>query len=203
MRRSLRDSIVGFSLLGGLLVFTFFSFWLRGVKLSSKNWYLFAEFNNASGLSKKSPVTYRGILVGSIEDILFTNESIKAKIVLNNPDIILPKPAFARALITDQDLDRKSQPLLLFDEPTAGLDPIASTRIEDLINNTNDKANGSSIVVSHVLSTIERTSEKVVMLYGGKFRWAGSIDEFKESNDPYVFQFRNGNLAGPMQPKDI
>ena len=98
MRRSLRDSIVGFSLLGGILVFTFFSFWLRGVKLSSKNWYLFAEFNNASGLSKKSPVTYRGILVGSIEDILFTNESIKAKIVLNNPDIILPKPAFARVV---------------------------------------------------------------------------------------------------------
>jgi phospholipid/cholesterol/gamma-HCH transport system substrate-binding protein len=98
MRRSLRDSIVGFSLLGGVLIFTFFSFWLRGVKLSSKNWHLFAEFNNASGLSKKSPVTYRGILVGSIEDILFTNESIKAKIVLNNPEIILPKPAFARVV---------------------------------------------------------------------------------------------------------
>ncbi len=98
MRRSLRDSIVGFSLLGGILTFTFFSFWLRGVRLSSKNWHLFAEFNNASGLSKKSPVTYRGILVGSIEDILFTNESIKAKIVLNNPEIILPKPTFARVV---------------------------------------------------------------------------------------------------------
>jgi len=98
MRRSLRDSIVGFSLLGGILIFTFFSFWLRGLKISSKSWYLFAEFNNASGLSKKSPVTYRGILVGSIEDILFTNESIRAKIVLNNPDIILPRPAFARVV---------------------------------------------------------------------------------------------------------
>ncbi|ABM71532.1 possible ABC transporter, ATP binding component [Prochlorococcus marinus str. MIT 9515] len=111
--------------------------------------------------------------------------------------------SFARALITEQDLDKKNKPLLLFDEPTAGLDPIASSRIEDLINKTNNKANGSSIVVSHVLSTIERTSEKVVILYGGKFRWAGSIDEFKESNDPYVFQFRNGNLNGPMQPKEI
>ena len=98
MRRSLRDSIVGFSLLGGILIFTFFTFWLRGIRLSSKNWYLFAEFSNASGLSKKSPVTYRGILVGSIEDILFTNESIKAKIVINNPEIILPKPAFARVV---------------------------------------------------------------------------------------------------------
>ncbi len=98
MRRSLRDSIVGFSLLGGILIFTFFSFWLRGVRLSSKNWHLFAEFNNASGLSKKTPVTYRGVLVGSIEDIIFTNELIKAKIVLNNSDIILSKPAFARVV---------------------------------------------------------------------------------------------------------
>ena len=98
MRRSLRDSIVGFSLLGGILLFTFFSFWLKGVRLSSKSWHLFAEFTNASGLSKKSPVTYRGILVGSIEDILFTNESIKAKIVLNNPDIILSKPVIAKVV---------------------------------------------------------------------------------------------------------
>ena len=111
--------------------------------------------------------------------------------------------SFARALITDQTLIRKTQPLLLFDEPTAGLDPIASSRIEDLINKTNEKANGSSIVVSHVLSTIERTSDRVLMLYGGKFRWAGSISEFKESNDPYVSQFRNGKIDGPMQPKDI
>jgi len=111
--------------------------------------------------------------------------------------------SFARALITDQTLISNTKPLLLFDEPTAGLDPIASSRIEDLINKTNDKASGSSIVVSHVLSTIERTSDKVLMLYGGKFRWSGSINEFKESKDPYVFQFRNGKLDGPMQPKDI
>ena len=98
MRRSVRDSIVGFSLLGGLIIFSLFSFWLRGIKLSSKNWHLFAEFSNASGLSKKSPVSYRGILVGSVEDIIFTNESIKAKVVLNNPDIMLPQPAFAKVV---------------------------------------------------------------------------------------------------------
>jgi phospholipid/cholesterol/gamma-HCH transport system substrate-binding protein len=121
MRRSLRDSIVGFSLLGGLLVFTFFSFWLRGVKLSSKNWYFFAEFNNASGLSKKSPVTYRGILVGSIEDILFTNESIKAKIVLNNPDIILTKPTFAR-VVTNSFLGGDVQVALETSEKTVPKD---------------------------------------------------------------------------------
>ena len=98
MRRSLRDSIVGFSLVGGLIIFTSFSFWLRGIKLSSKDWFIFANFNNASGLSRKSPVTYRGIIVGSIEDLIFTNESIKAKIVINNPEIILAKPAFAKVV---------------------------------------------------------------------------------------------------------
>ena len=110
--------------------------------------------------------------------------------------------SFARALIREGDSNTKNHPLLLFDEPTAGLDPIASSRIEDLINKTNLKANGSSIVVSHVISTIERTSDYVLMLYEGKFRWAGSIYEFKKSNDPYVFQFRNGELSGPMQPKE-
>ena len=98
MRRSLRDSIVGFSLVGGLIIFTSFSFWLRGIKLSSKDWFIFADFTNASGLSKKSPVTYRGIIVGSIEDLIFTNDSIKAKIVINNPEIILAKPAFAKVV---------------------------------------------------------------------------------------------------------
>ena len=98
MRRTLRDSVVGFSLLGGIVLFTSFSLWLKGIKLSSNNWHFFAEFSNASGLSKKSPVTYRGILVGSVEDIIFTNESIKAKIILNNPNIILTKPAFAKVI---------------------------------------------------------------------------------------------------------
>ena len=96
MRRSVRDSIVGFSLLGGILIFSIFSFWIRGVRLSSKNWHFFASFNNASGLAKKSPVTYRGIIVGSVEDIIFTDESIQAKIVINNSDIILPQPTYAR-----------------------------------------------------------------------------------------------------------
>ena len=111
--------------------------------------------------------------------------------------------SFARALISEPKEKIENKPLLLFDEPTAGLDPIASTRIEDLINKTNEKVKGSSIVVSHVLSTIERTSTKVLMLYGGQFRWEGSVNDFKNTHDPYVYQFRKGKLEGPMQPKEI
>ena len=110
--------------------------------------------------------------------------------------------SFARALISDSQ-QTDSIPILLYDEPTAGLDPIACTRIEDLIIKTTDVAKGCSIVVSHVSSTIERTANRVILLYDGKFQWDGSIDQFKQSENSYVKQFRTGNLQGPMQPQDL
>ena len=111
--------------------------------------------------------------------------------------------SFARALISNSKEEKDSIPILLYDEPTAGLDPIACTRIEDLITKTTDVAKGCSIVVSHVSSTIERTANRVILLYDGKFQWDGSIDQFKQSENPYIKQFRTGNLKGPMQPKDL
>ena len=75
--------------------------------------------------------------------------------------------SFARALISDSKKEKDSVPILLYDEPTAGLDPIACTRIEDLITKTTDVAKGCSIVVSHVSTTIERTANRVILLYDG------------------------------------
>ena len=110
--------------------------------------------------------------------------------------------SFARALINETNNFNQAMPLLLYDEPTAGLDPVASTRIEDLIVKTTTLANGCSIVVSHVLTTIERSANRILILYGGKFQWDGSIQEFRESKNPYVIQFRTGSLQGPMQLRD-
>ncbi len=110
--------------------------------------------------------------------------------------------SFARALIDDPLRGDQSMPLLLYDEPTAGLDPVACTRIEDLIVKTTTVAQGCSVVVSHVRSTIERSAQRVVMLYDGQFRWEGSVDAFRSTDDPYVVQFRTGSLRGPMQPAE-
>ena len=110
--------------------------------------------------------------------------------------------SFARALIDDPDRGESAMPLMLYDEPTAGLDPVACTRIEDLIVKTTEVAKGCSVVVSHVHSTIERTAERVVLLYGGQLRWDGSIDDYRRTDNPYVQQFRTGSLHGPMQPND-
>ncbi|MEB3266114.1 MAG: ATP-binding cassette domain-containing protein [Cyanobacteriota bacterium] len=110
--------------------------------------------------------------------------------------------SFARALIEDPARVDGRVPLLLFDEPTAGLDPMACTRIEDLIVTSTEVAQASSVVVSHVVSTINRVAERVVLLYGGRLRWQGSADQFRSSDDPFVAQFRSGSLRGPMQPAE-
>ena len=110
--------------------------------------------------------------------------------------------SFARALIDDPQRGDQSMPLLLYDEPTAGLDPVACTRIEDLIVKTTTVAQGCSVVVSHVRSTIERSAERVLMLYDGQFQWEGSVDAFRSTDNPYVVQFRMGSLRGPMQPAE-
>ena len=111
--------------------------------------------------------------------------------------------SFARALVDDPSQPPGQIPLLLFDEPTAGLDPVACTRIEDLIVRSSEVAGGSSIVVSHVHSTIDRTADRVALLYDGRFRWQGSVEDFRVSDNPYVEQFRSGSLRGPMQPTEL
>tara|TARA_B100000579_G_scaffold209983_1_gene171531 strand:+ start:179 stop:1024 length:846 start_codon:yes stop_codon:yes gene_type:complete len=96
MRRSLRDAFVGFSLLGGLIIFSGAMLWLRDYRLGSKSWEISADFKDASGLAKMSPVTYRGIIVGSIQAINFTPNTVETKIKLNNNNLILPKPVIAK-----------------------------------------------------------------------------------------------------------
>ncbi|MEA5441877.1 ABC transporter ATP-binding protein [Cyanobium gracile] len=110
--------------------------------------------------------------------------------------------SFARALIEDPTAPQSLTPLLLFDEPTAGLDPVACTRIEDLIVRTSELVQASSLVVSHVMSTIDRCAERVALLYDGRFRWIGAVEDFRVSTNPYVVQFRSGSLQGPMQPAE-
>lgn len=101
--------------------------------------------------------------------------------------------SFARAIVNDPEI-------ILYDEPTAGLDPVASTIIEDLITNLQEETNAASILVTHQASTIKRACTKVAMVYGGVVVWEGSPDElFDENNDnSYAAQFREGSVHGPM-----
>ena len=95
MRRSVRDAIVGFTLIGGIIGFASTALWLRGVRLGSSHWILTARFNDAAGLAERSPVTYRGILVGSVRSIAVTPEAVVAELEIDNGDLLLPLPVTA------------------------------------------------------------------------------------------------------------
>ena len=96
--------------------------------------------------------------------------------------------SLARALATDPDI-------ILYDEPTTGLDPITSTAIEDLINDLHKKLGTSSIVVTHQMSTVYRIADRIIMLHNGKVIEAGTPDETKSSSDQIVKQFISGSTA--------
>ena len=95
MRRSVRDAIVGFTILGGVVGFVATGMWMRGVRLGSSEWGLTAEFNDASGLAERSPVTYRGILVGSVRSIKVTSSAVVAELEITKGDLRLALPVTA------------------------------------------------------------------------------------------------------------
>ena len=102
------------------------------------------------------------------------------------------RAAIARALALDPRI-------LFYDEPSAGLDPIATHRIDDLICKMRDTMEITNIVVTHVMESVERIADHVVMLDRGQVILDGTLDDLAESDDPSVRQFRSGDLAGPAQ----
>ncbi|HTY13106.1 MAG TPA: ATP-binding cassette domain-containing protein [Candidatus Omnitrophota bacterium] len=96
--------------------------------------------------------------------------------------------SIARALAFDPRI-------ILYDEPTTGLDPITSSTIENLINKLATDLKVISIVVTHQLSTIFRTAHRVVMLDKGKLIEGGSVEQTKRSQNPVISRFINAGIT--------
>ncbi len=90
--------------------------------------------------------------------------------------------ALARTLILQPDI-------ILYDEPTTGLDPVTAREISGLIMKIQHTYNSSAIIISHDMNCIDITSNRVVMLIEGKCYAVGKFDELKKSNDPKVNEF--------------
>ena len=95
MRRSVREAIVGFSIVGAIAGFAGTMLWLRGVRLGSETWTVTADFQNAGGLAARSPVTFRGIMVGTVRSIQVTPMAVKATLEINDESLQLPLPVKA------------------------------------------------------------------------------------------------------------
>lgn len=84
--------------------------------------------------------------------------------------------------------------IMLYDEPTAGLDPITSTEIIQLINEVQQRYKTSSIIITHDLTCARNTSDRIAMLLDGRFAKVGVFDEVFSSDEPHLKEFYNYNF---------
>lgn len=99
--------------------------------------------------------------------------------------------SFARAVVYQPQI-------ILYDEPTTGLDPVMSTVIEDYMIQLEDKLQAASIVVTHQYSTWKRTAGRIILLHAGQIVWEGKPDEAENSDNPFIRQFVDATRDGPM-----
>ena len=97
----------------------------------------------------------------------------------------------ARALVLEPEL-------ILFDEPSAGLDPVTSSVIDELIIDLSAHTKATSIIVTHEMDSAFRVATRMVMLYGGKFIADGPPKAFRNSSNQVVAQFVAGRVDGPI-----
>ena len=101
------------------------------------------------------------------------------------------RAGLARAIALDPKI-------LFYDEPSAGLDPVTSAEIDQLILDLNHKLGVTSVVVTHEMDSAFRIADRMVLLDRGKFIVSGTPEEMRDSSDPLVKQFVHGLTEGPL-----
>lgn len=100
--------------------------------------------------------------------------------------------SLARAIATDPQI-------IFFDEPTTGLDPIMANVINDLIVKVRDELGATTITITHDMHSAMAIATEVAMLYQGKILWNGAKKDVQKSDNPYLHQFINGLVEGPIE----
>lgn len=92
-----------------------------------------------------------------------------------------------------------SPEIILFDEPTTGLDPIMGAVIDELIVSTVRDVGATAISITHDMASARRIADEVAMIYHGRIIWHGPIGDIDNSGNPYVDQFIHGRAEGPIK----
>ena len=88
--------------------------------------------------------------------------------------------------------------ILLYDEPTTGLDPILATSIDELILKMKAELHVTSLVITHDMNSAFRIADRILFLYQGKIHFSGTPLEVRETPDPVLGQFVRGETSGPI-----
>jgi phospholipid/cholesterol/gamma-HCH transport system ATP-binding protein len=100
--------------------------------------------------------------------------------------------ALARAIAAEPEI-------IIFDEPTTGLDPIMGDVINDLIVKCVKDLGATAISITHDMASARKIADRIAMIYKGRIIWNGKASEIDRSGSPYVDQFIHGRADGPIQ----
>jgi phospholipid/cholesterol/gamma-HCH transport system ATP-binding protein len=98
----------------------------------------------------------------------------------------------ARALVLEPEI-------LMYDEPTTGLDPLATRNVDEMILATCEQFKVTSVVISHDMASVFRIADRIAMLYNKRILAAGPADVIAGSTDPYIHEFLNASGVGAVQ----
>jgi phospholipid/cholesterol/gamma-HCH transport system ATP-binding protein len=98
----------------------------------------------------------------------------------------------ARAIATEPEI-------IIFDEPTTGLDPIMADVINELIVKCVRDLGATAVSITHDMASVRKIADRIAMIYKGRIIWSGTKDEIDRSGNPYVDQFVNGRGEGPIK----
>ena len=119
-------------------------------------------------------------------------EGIEAKKPAELSGGMKKRVGLARAIAMDPEV-------MIYDEPTTGLDPIMADVINDLILELQRKLDITSVVVTHDMVSATKIADRISMLYEGRIIFTGTSEALRATDDPYVRQFVEGRRQGPIK----
>ncbi len=141
--------------------------------------------------SKTSAETIEKIVLDCLEKVALNTEVLN-KFPADLSGGMKKRVALARAIATSPNI-------ILFDEPTTGLDPISAASIDELIKYCVRTLGALAITVTHDIQSVRRIADRVAFLYDGEIMWNGTVKQMDTTDNIYIRQFITGSSIGPIK----